>query len=87
MIAMTLIIANQYSKVPNALTARALTKMSTAEKYNNPDPDGYCWQPIIHIECSSSGLAADGYHLGGPVCVADHKASPRPDIEFSVNAE
>ena len=86
-IAVTLIIANQYSNVPKLLTERAFTYSRMKAKPSDHSHTGAPGKPVGHVDAGGDGLAADRDHLAEPVGIADDEARPGIEIRFRIHAE
>jgi hypothetical protein len=76
-IATTLIIANQYSKLPKLPTLRALTYSRADRKSENPKPFRSVREPPLAVDRDGRRFAADGDALRRPIRVAHREARPR----------
>ena len=72
----TLIMANQYSKLPNVPTARPLTYSKAHENARIHSHCGRLGKPPLAIDGDGDGLAAGGDALRRPIGVADGEAGP-----------
>ena len=53
----------------------------------DPDPLRYIWEPVGHVHADRRDFHADSQHQGGPVGIAQHKTSQRPEIKLGIGAK
>ena len=72
--AMTLMMANQYSNSPKLPTRMTLIAIKTDRDSNNPNPLRNCWEPDGKVNCDGRDLGADGNDLNEGVGSANREA-------------